>query len=62
VKWKGYNSDENSWEPKENLHGCTNAIRKFNKYEKEMRKGLSPQRVYNYAMHKSNIRVNGING
>ena len=45
VKWRGYNSDENSWEPKENLAGCADAIRKFNRYEKEMRNSFSKTRV-----------------
>ena len=38
IKWRGYRSDENSWEPKENLIGCANAIREYNAYEKEMKK------------------------
>ncbi|KAJ2902444.1 hypothetical protein MKZ38_000573 [Zalerion maritima] len=29
VKWKGYNSSENTWEPKENLTGCIDLIRAF---------------------------------
>ena len=44
VKWRGYNSDENSWEPKANLAGCADAIRKFNRHEKEMQKSFSKSR------------------
>ena len=44
VKWRGYNSDENSWEPKENLAGCTDAIRRFNRHENELRESFSKTR------------------
>ncbi|KAK3950940.1 hypothetical protein QBC32DRAFT_345304 [Pseudoneurospora amorphoporcata] len=30
VKWKGYPSSENTWEPKQNLQGATELLRKFN--------------------------------
>ncbi|TLD34013.1 hypothetical protein PspLS_01465 [Pyricularia sp. CBS 133598] len=30
VKWKGYSSAENTWEPKKNLSGASEAIKKFN--------------------------------
>lgn len=30
VKWKGYPSSDNTWEPKQNLQGATELLRKFN--------------------------------
>lgn len=29
VKWKGFSSKENTWEPKENLGNCQRAMRDF---------------------------------
>ena len=31
VKWEGYRSDENTWEPQSNLKNVKHLIRKFNK-------------------------------
>ena len=33
IKWRGYGSDENTWEPKENLQ-CSRLIDKFEKNRK----------------------------
>ena len=33
VKWKGYDEDEQSWEPEENLKNCQKEIAAFNKKE-----------------------------
>lgn len=35
VKWKGYESDENTWEPEENLTGSKSLIKKFEQEESE---------------------------
>ena len=45
IKWRGYKSDENSWEPEEHLVGCSNVIREYNKNEKEMKISFSKTRV-----------------
>jgi chromobox protein 1 len=29
VKWKDYSSEENTWEPMQNLTNCHNAFKKF---------------------------------
>ncbi len=29
IKWKGYDSDENSWEPEDNLQNCQSLLRNF---------------------------------
>ncbi len=34
VKWKGYSTSENTWEPLRNLTGCSKLIKKFHKKEK----------------------------
>ncbi|XP_072038222.1 histone-lysine N-methyltransferase SUV39H2-like isoform X2 [Amphiura filiformis] len=34
VKWKGYPTDQNTWEPKDNLTGCNKRIKKFHKHLK----------------------------
>lgn len=33
VKWKGYSTEENTWEPAENVSNCKKAISKFRKME-----------------------------
>lgn len=38
VKWKGYPSKENTWEPKENLGNCKSAIKRCEAKQKEARK------------------------
>ena len=35
IKWKGYVSSENTWEPVENLKGCAAMIAAFNKKESQ---------------------------
>ncbi|CAB4003726.1 Hypothetical predicted protein [Paramuricea clavata] len=44
IKWRGYKSDENSWEPEEHLVGCSNMIREYNKNEKEIITSFSKTR------------------
>ncbi|XKL68635.1 hypothetical protein PGB90_006404 [Kerria lacca] len=36
LKWKGYNDDNNCWEPEENCTHCTKLITKFEKETKKM--------------------------
>ncbi|XP_046842151.1 chromobox protein homolog 5-like isoform X2 [Xenia sp. Carnegie-2017] len=36
IKWKGFSSEENSWEPEENMNECQELVRQFQKREKEM--------------------------
>ncbi|XP_071817256.1 uncharacterized protein [Apostichopus japonicus] len=31
VKWLGYSSDQNTWEPSEHLSGCSNLLKKFHR-------------------------------
>jgi len=38
VKWEGYSSAENSWEPRQSLAACTHLIDEFSKDE-EVRRG-----------------------
>lgn len=46
VKWRGYRSIENSWEPEENLVGCTDAIKQYySKDEKAKKRSLTRTRV-----------------
>lgn len=35
VHWRGYNSDDDTWEPRDNLRHCTDKLRAY-----EVRKGL----------------------
>ena len=46
VKWKGFDTDENSWEPKMNLIDCDSAIKEYNKNEKDIKKAFSKKRVF----------------
>nr|POF17929.1 retrotransposon-derived protein peg10 [Quercus suber] len=41
VKWEGYPSSENTWEPKENLHNCKDLLRRFEEQKKEGRGGYN---------------------
>ena len=34
MKWKGYPTDQNTWEPKDNLTGCNRRIKQFHKHLK----------------------------
>lgn len=45
IKWRGYHSADNSWEPEENLIGCENAIKEYQATQKEIRINLR-KRVY----------------
>ena len=38
VKWKGYPSKDNTWEPEGNLDNCKGAIKKFETKKKEAAK------------------------
>lgn len=31
IRWKGYTSSENSWEPKENLDNCQELVRDYHR-------------------------------
>ncbi|CAI6080619.1 unnamed protein product [Clonostachys chloroleuca] len=35
VKWKGYSSKENTWEPKSNLVGCQDALKEYERQKKK---------------------------
>ncbi|KAF8761035.1 reverse transcriptase [Rhizoctonia solani] len=41
VKWKGYGSEENTWEPRENLRNAEKILKKFEKEMKEKALGAA---------------------
>lgn len=41
IKWKGYSSDENTWEPSENVANCNRAVERFRMSQGEDGEGVS---------------------
>lgn len=57
VKWEGYSSDSNTWEPEENLSNCHKLLEDF----KKERERLKANKNRNHNSHKSSksSRLNG---
>lgn len=45
IKWKDYGPDVNSWEPEDNLMGCSEAIDQYNSYIKLKKRKSTRKRV-----------------
>lgn len=44
VRWKGYDSGDDTWEPKENLDSCQDLIEEFDKKQSEITKKRNEER------------------
>lgn len=44
VRWKGYDSADDTWEPKENLDSCQDLIEEFDKKQSEITKKRNDER------------------
>jgi len=61
VRWEGYGSEEDSWEPSDNLLTCQELVDRYwverkEGYKKRGRKPVS-KRFYGYQVEWSTIRV-----
>jgi len=64
IRWKGYDSDEDSWEPDENLRDCREAIQDFLR-NIERRSMSPPKTVSQYSKTKKsavNVRFRNEKG
>ncbi|KAF8761020.1 hypothetical protein RHS01_01184 [Rhizoctonia solani] len=58
VKWKGYGSEENTWEPRENLKNAKKILKKFEKEMKE--KALGAAKALKGGQCRRHTRYQGI--